>query len=78
MNTSKINDPRSRNRWLLASALGGAAAPTLRRGRMPSTDFRYEEFEGLLGSFFLTLKPLRTVDPAAFEEILVILLGFAY
>jgi hypothetical protein len=48
---------------------------------MPRTDFRYEEFEGLLGSYYLTLLPLRNSqdleDQKDFETALSILNGFA-
>lgn len=30
----------------------------LNTGTMPDTDFRFEEFEGFLGSYYLALKPL--------------------
>ena len=33
-------------------------ARALKTGCIPGTDFRYEELEGLLGSFYLTLSPL--------------------
>jgi hypothetical protein len=33
--------------------------PEYNTGCMPRTDFTYEEFEGLLGSFHLSLLPLR-------------------
>ena len=36
--------------------------PEFRTGCMPNTDFRYEEFEGLLASYALTLKPLKTTE----------------
>ena len=34
-------------------------------GRMPNTDFRYEEFEGLLGGVYLSLRPLATSSSEA-------------
>lgn len=34
----------------------------LNSGHMPDTDFRYEEFEGLLGSYYLSLLPLQEGD----------------
>lgn len=34
-------------------------SPSYRTGCMPNTDFKYEEFEGLLGSFYLSLLPLK-------------------
>lgn len=50
-------------------------------GHMPLTDFCYEEFEGLLASFFLTAIPLRDCGSASylarFNEIHNILNGFA-
>ena len=50
-------------------------------GQMPDTDFTYEEFEGLLASFYLTLLPLKDSqnkdDEADFEIAERILNGFA-
>jgi hypothetical protein len=50
-------------------------------GLMPGTDLRYEDFEGFLASYALTLRCLgksgRTSDPEDFAEILKILNGFA-
>jgi hypothetical protein len=50
-------------------------------GLMPGTDLRYEEFEGFLASYALTLRPLeksgRTSDPEDYAEIIKILNGFA-
>ena len=54
--------------------------PEYRLGEMPRTDFRYEEFEGLLGSFQLSLRPLqrrRLEDRAAYDRVMEILGGFA-
>ena len=48
---------------------------------MPNTDFRYEEFEGFLGSYALSLEPLRTTgkpeDLRDYKEAMKILKGFA-
>lgn len=52
----------------------------LNTGVMPDTDFRYEEFEGLLGSYYLSLLPLKEggePDQADFEAVVGILNGFA-
>lgn len=52
----------------------------IKSGCMPSTDFRYEEFEGLLASFFLTLLCLKDrsgEDGEAFQQAVEILNGFA-
>jgi len=52
----------------------------LNSGEMPRTDFRYEELEGLLGSYYLTMLPLREgteQDRADFEAMTGILNGFA-
>lgn len=50
-------------------------------GRMPNTDFMYEEFEGLLASFYLTLKPLlisrSTLDQGEARMAIAVLDGFA-
>lgn len=49
-------------------------------GVMPNTDFRYEEFEGLLASLYLTLKPLENsgeVDKKDWQAVVEILNGFA-
>ncbi|MFA7243867.1 MAG: hypothetical protein WC080_01070 [Patescibacteria group bacterium] len=50
-------------------------------GTMPHTDFRYEEFEGLLASIYLSLLPLkessRAEDVADWEKIVGILDDFA-
>ena len=48
---------------------------------MPNTDFKYEEFEGLLGSFYLSLAPLRVSskpkDQRDYQKAMKILNGFA-
>ncbi|MCR4323225.1 MAG: hypothetical protein NUV61_04025 [Candidatus Azambacteria bacterium] len=47
---------------------------------MPRTDFRYEEFEGLLASYYLTFLPLRkggVQDAKDFIKLVRILNGFA-
>lgn len=52
----------------------------IKSGCMPSTDFHYEEFEGLLASFYLTLLCLKDrpgEDSEAFQQALEILNGFA-
>lgn len=52
----------------------------LNSGEMPRTDFRYEEFERLLGSYHATMLPLRDGEPqdqADFEAVSEILKGFA-
>lgn len=50
-------------------------------GCMPRTDFTYEEFEGLLASYYLSLMPLRDsgdpIDKEDFEAAVTILDGFA-
>jgi hypothetical protein len=50
-------------------------------GLMPGTDLRYEDFEGFLASFALSLRCLeksgRTSDPEDFAEVVKILSGFA-
>jgi hypothetical protein len=50
-------------------------------GQMPGTDLRYEDFEGFLASYALTLRCLeksgRTSDPEDYAEVLKILGGFA-
>ena len=50
-------------------------------GLMPGTDLRYEDFEGFLASYALTLRCLeksgRTSDPEDYAEIIQILNGFA-
>lgn len=43
-------------------------------GCMPNTDFRYEEFEGLLGSFYLTLRPFSESKVAGNKDDFVIAL----
>ncbi|MDD5463564.1 MAG: hypothetical protein PHP62_00250 [Candidatus Moranbacteria bacterium] len=52
----------------------------IKSGCMPNTDFRYEEFEGLLASYYLTLLCLKDMDGddgKTFIEALEILNGFA-
>lgn len=52
----------------------------LKRGAMPNTDFTYQEFEGLLGSYYLTLEPLQhgsDQDKSDFTEIIALLDGLA-
>ena len=48
---------------------------------MPNTDFKYEEFEGLLGSFYISLLPLKLTkdkkDTELFNEAYEILTGFS-
>ncbi|MEK6899953.1 MAG: hypothetical protein AABX05_02400 [Nanoarchaeota archaeon] len=55
--------------------------PKYNTGCMPNTDFRYEEFEGLLGSFHLSLFPLRDSakpeDQRDYQKVMEILNGFA-
>jgi len=55
--------------------------PEYNTGCMPNTDFRYEEFEGLLGSFHLSLSPLkdsaRPEDQRDYQRAMKILNGFA-
>lgn len=50
-------------------------------GQMPNTEFRYEEFEGLLGSFHLSLLPLRNSKKAKdrddYATAMNVLNGFA-
>lgn len=50
-------------------------------GCMPTTDFRYEEFEGLLGSFHLSLLPLRDSarpeDQRDYQKAMEVLNGFS-
>lgn len=50
-------------------------------GTMPRTDYRYEEFEGYLGSFYITLLPLKDSmndqDRVDFETAVQILNRFA-
>ncbi|MGQ9575535.1 MAG: hypothetical protein ACUVUC_09465 [Thermoguttaceae bacterium] len=50
-------------------------------GPMPGTDLRYEDFEGFLASYALTLRCLeksgRTSDPQDYKTIIEILNGFA-
>jgi hypothetical protein len=50
-------------------------------GCMPRTDFRYEEFEGLLGSFHLSLLPLKDSekpeDQRDYQKAMEVLNGFA-
>jgi hypothetical protein len=50
-------------------------------GLMPGTDLRYEDFEGFLASFALSLRCLeksgRTSDPEDYVEVIKILNGFA-
>jgi hypothetical protein len=50
-------------------------------GQMPGTDLRYEDFEGFLASYALTLRCLeksgRTSDPEDYAEVVKILDGFA-
>lgn len=56
------------------------AGEMLNTGEMPNTDFRFEEFEGLLASYALTLAPLKasTCDDAAdYDTAIAILDGFA-
>lgn len=55
-------------------------AREIKTGCMPDNDFTYEEFEGLLGSFYLTflcLKKGDDEDKAAFQKVTEILNGFA-
>jgi hypothetical protein len=53
----------------------------LNAGAMPRTDFRYEEFEGMLGSYYLSLLPLKdssvAEDNVVFKKTVAILDGFA-
>lgn len=52
----------------------------LKSGQMPRTDFRYEEFEGLLASYYLTFLPLkgkRGRSTRDFEKLAKILNSFA-
>src|SRR3989344_5455679 len=52
----------------------------LNTGEMPNTDFRYEEFEGLLGSYYSTMLPLKDGSEQAradLEAITGILGGLA-
>lgn len=53
----------------------------MNKGSMPNTDFTYEEFEGLLASYYLSLLPLHNSgdarDKQEFEAVLGILNGFA-
>ena len=55
--------------------------PEYKTGCMPNTDFRYEEFEGLLGSFQMSLLPLRgsrrPEDQRDYQRAMEILNGFA-
>jgi len=50
-------------------------------GCMPRTNFGYEEFEGLLGSFYLSLLPLKDSakpeDQRAYQKAMEVLTGFA-
>jgi hypothetical protein len=52
-----------------------------RTGHMPHTDLGYEEFEGLLGSYYLSVLPLKNSknpeDKKDYETILQILNGFS-
>lgn len=52
----------------------------IKSGCMPNTDFRYEEFEGMLASYYLTLLCLKDIngdDSKTFSEALEVLNGFA-
>ena len=53
----------------------------MKKGKMPNTDFTYEEFEDLLASYFLSLLPLcgssNICDRRDFKAALRILNGFA-
>ncbi len=52
----------------------------MQTGPMPNTDSRYEELEGLLGTYYLTLLPLRDgseEDRVFFEQACETLKGFA-
>ena len=55
--------------------------PAYNTGPMPGTDLRYEDFEGFLASFVLTLGCLqssgRTGDLDDYRAIIEILNGFA-
>lgn len=50
-------------------------------GCMPRTDYRYEEFEGLLGSFHLSLLPLKDStkpeDQRDYQKAMEVLNGFS-
>jgi hypothetical protein len=49
----------------MASLNGGSRGEKeFNSGCMPHTDFKYEELEGLLGGFYLTLKPLAETGSA--------------
>lgn len=76
MNDTKKRAKRFWKRWEAAGAIGTIP----RTGCMPRTDFRYEELEGLLGSFYLTLLPLQkggAADKQDFEEAAAILNALA-
>lgn len=86
MNESKIRDPRMWEIWKKSGAIGTVkpcpveSERQLNSGEMPHTDFHYEEFEGLLGSYYLTMRPLRNgprQDQTDFGIITGILNGFA-
>lgn len=53
----------------------------MNKGCMPRTDFTYEEFEGLLASFYLSLLPMRSSarkrDAKEFKSVVSVLNGFA-
>lgn len=66
---------------LLTALSETLAPPMFSTGYMPHTDFRYEEFEGLLGSYYLTYRHLEvsgnSEKVAAFEKLEAILKSFA-
>lgn len=55
-------------------------APNFRTGEMPNTDFKYEEFEGFLASYYLSLLPLKDgdeQDKADFQSVVNALTALA-
>jgi hypothetical protein len=63
MNENKAGNPHMWVKWEKAGAIGVVESKkTLKSGEMPHTGFRYEEFEGFLVSYHLSLLPLATGD----------------
>ncbi len=64
VNLSKTSQQRF---WTLWKA-SGAVKPFFRSGYMPRTDFSYEDFEGLLGSYYLTYRHMEDSSDYKVQE----------
>jgi hypothetical protein len=81
MNENKAGNPHMWVKWEKAGAIGVIESKkTLKSGEMPHTDFRYEEFEGFLASYHLSLSTLATggeQDKKDFQAIVEAINGIA-